>query len=366
MRSIIGSVLNRTPVPLSNDKLFLPVDEAPGGAMEVHLGAMEAQSTLFAIIDRLATSVAATGWGLYREGTRDLVMHTGGQEIDRHPALSVWNSPNRHTTRSELIEGAQQHMELVGEKWILMARSESLPNGPPIELWLVRPDRMAPIPHRTKFISGYTYKVGREVIPLGLDEVLYSKRPNPRNPYRGLAPIGALLPDIEGETAAASWNTQYFRNGAEPGGVLQVPDLLSDSDFETLNERWNQQHRGVRNAHRVAIFEMGEYKPTRISYRDMQFEQLRRYSREQFRNAYGFPKALLGDVEDVNRANAEAAEVVFARWLLTPRLNRWREMLNDDFLPAFGSVGQGWTFDYDDPVPVVTESAEPALDLASA
>ncbi len=363
MKSILGGVLNRTPVPLSNDKLFLPVDDAPSRSMETYLGAMGAQSTLFAIIDRLATSVAATGWGLYREGTRDLEKHTGGQEIDRHPALSVWNKPNRHMTRTELVETEQQHFELVGEKWILMARSESLPNGPPMELWPVRPDRMSPVPHKTEFISGYSYKVGREVFPLGLDEVLYNKRPNPLNPYRGLAPIGSLLPDIEGDAAAAAFNTNYFRNGAEPGGVLQIPDMLSDADFETLNERWNQSHRGVRNAHRVAIMEMGEYKPTRVSFRDMQFEQLRRYSRQSMLIAYGMPKALLGDVEDVNRANAEAAEVVFSRWLLVPRLNRWRTMLNDDFLPAFGSVGQGWVFDYNDPVPVATEIPEPPVGL---
>jgi len=85
--------------------------------------------------------------------------------------------------------------------------------------------------------------------------------------------------------------------------------------------------------------------------RDMQFEQLRRFSRDTFRQAWGFPKPLLGDVEDVNRANAEAGNVVFAQNLLVPRLNRWRTLLNDDFLPMFGSMGRNVRFDYDDPVP---------------
>ena len=172
-----------------------------------------------------------------------------------------------------------------------------------------------------------------------------------RDAYRGLGPIGSLLIDIEGETAASEWNTRFFRQGAEPGGVIEVPEGLNDQQFEELNERWNQQHKGVRNAHRVAIVEMGQWKSNRLTMRDMQFEQLRRFNRETFRQAYGFPKPLLGDVEDVNRANAEAAEIVFARWLQVPRLNRWRTLLNDDFLPAFGSMGSGFVFDYENPIP---------------
>jgi phage portal protein BeeE len=91
--------------------------------------------------------------------------------------------------------------------------------------------------------------------------------------------------------------------------------------------------------------------------RDMQFEQLRRFSRETFRQAYGFPKPLLGDVEDVNRANAEAAEVVFSRCLRVARLNRWRTMLNDDFLPLFGPGGV--EFDYANPIPAFPEMVTP-------
>jgi phage portal protein BeeE len=60
---------------------------------------------------------------------------------------------------------------------------------------------------------------------------------------------------------------------------------------------------------------------------------------------------MLGDVEDVNRANAEAASFVFADQLLIPRLRRWRTMLNDDFLPQFGTMGEGYEFDFDAIIP---------------
>src|SRR6266550_2241813 len=55
--------------------------------------------------------------------------------------------------------------------------------------------------------------------------------------------------------------------------------------------------------------------------------------------------------ESVNRANAEAADVTFARDKIVPRLERFKEALNNDFLPLFGATAMGLEFDYDNPVP---------------
>jgi HK97 family phage portal protein len=345
MKSIVGALLNRAPVPYHRDTLF----ETPTPTRanrEKQLGSMEQQSTLFAIVDSLATDVAAVGWALYRGELAD-----PGERVTRHPALSVWNKPNPFFTRTEYMETVQQHYELTGEKWTLTVRPEGMPQAPPIELWPVRPDRMAPVPHPTKFIAGYVYTQGRQNIPLKLDDVIFVKRPNPLDPYRGLGPIGSLILDMEGEKAAAEWNAAFFRNGAEPGGIIEVPELLEDEEFEKMQEHWNSQHRGARNAHRVALVEVGEWKERRYTQRDMQFEQLRRFSKENFRTAWRYPKPMLGDVEDVNRANADAGLVIYAQRLLVPRLNRWRTLLNDDFLPMFGGLGKGYHFNYDDPVP---------------
>jgi hypothetical protein len=60
---------------------------------------------------------------------------------------------------------------------------------------------------------------------------------------------------------------------------------------------------------------------------------------------------MLGVSENVNRANADAAELVYARWLIRPALERIKQMLNTEFLPMFGSTGQGVEFDYVNPVP---------------
>jgi hypothetical protein len=82
----------------------------------------------------------------------------------------------------------------------------------------------------------------------------------------------------------------------------------------------------------------------------MQFAELALASRETIREAFGFPKPMLGAVDDVNRANADAADLVFARWLLVPRLKRTKRRAELILLlPMYGKGGAGLEFDYVSP-----------------
>ena len=66
-------------------------------------------------------------------------------------------------------------------------------------------------------------------------------------------------------------------------------------------------------------------------------------------DAFAMRPHMLGIEETMNRANAEAAEDVFARWVLKPRLDRIKDTLNHQLLPLFGSSGAGLEFDFEDP-----------------
>ena len=72
----------------------------------------------------------------------------------------------------------------------------------------------------------------------------------------------------------------------------------------------------------------------------MDFANLRSVMRDTIREALGMHKVMTGVTDDVNRANAQTGEEVFASWKVSPRLDRWRDVLNNQFLPLFGSTGQ--------------------------
>ena len=354
-----------------------PISYAPPGARRAYSGllgtptGMQAQmraqgssGVLFAIVDRIITSYSQVEWKLYRKARTGL--EEDRVEVTRHAALDLINRPNSFMTGPSFRETAQQHEELTGEQWWVIARN---PNATiPLELWPVRPDRMRPIPDPVDFISGYEYTgPSGEIIPLDLDEVIFLRRPNPLDPYRGLGPVQTVLTDLDSVRYGVEWNRNLFLNGAEPGGILQVEKRLSDDEFDEHTKRWNEQHKGVRNAGRVALLENGiQWIDRKYTARDMQFAELMQVGDEKIRTAFGFPKPMLGAVDDVNRANADAAEVVFARWLLVPRLERMKAALNTRLLPMYGATATGLEFDYCNPVPDDIDAEAALLTARSA
>ena len=316
-----------------------------GGGMSKtqNLAAMGGTAWLFSVIDRIATSTASIDWHLYQvapDGNRT--------ELFKHPAKDLWDSVNPYYTNDDFIETFMQHFELCGEAWWVLLRNNF---GIPVEMWPVRPDRMRPIPSRDEYIAGYIYQIGSERIPLEREDVIFIRRPSPTDPYRGMGVVQSIIIDIESEKMATQWNRNFFANSAEPGGIIEMDQEMDDEDFERFASRWRQQHTGVANAHRVAIIERGKWVDRKFTQRDMQFEQLRRLNRDTILGAFGIHKHILGASDDVNRANAEAAHLQFAQWILVPRLRRIRAALNERLLPIFGNLGMNLEFDFDDPVP---------------
>jgi HK97 family phage portal protein len=359
MKSLIRALANSTPVPSVGNQNYAGgvslLNPFRSGSVTQQLESMGSLGTLFSIVNRASTAQSQVEWKLYRkrsDGRRVLGPSSDTRiEVTRHQALAVLNKPNPFMTRGEFIESLAQHIELTGEGWFVAAKNDILPF--PTEIWIPRPDRMEVVPSKEEFLSGYIYRSpDGEKIPLGLDEVVMIRVPNPMDPYRGMGAVQTILTDARSIQSATDWSANFFANSAEPGGVIEIPTGYNDDEFKQFQDRWRAQHQGVNNAHRVGLLENGaKWVSTSYNMRDLQFAELSGIKREVIREAFGMSKTMLGLTEDVNRATAEAAEFVFAKWFLVPRLDRIRDALNNDFLPMFGAAGEGVEFDYESPVP---------------
>lgn len=376
-RTLLGGLLrNRVPVPLTIHRggYVGPGGytgaTTPTGNMTAQMRAQGNVGTLFAICDRIITAYSQVEWKLYYKSSDKRRVYHNGQddrrEVTRHPALDLWNRPNPFFSGFEFRESAQQHEELTGEQYWLIVRNEiNLPQ----ELWFVRPDRMEPIPHPTEFLAGFVYHgPGGEDVPLSRDDVVFLRRPNPLDPYRGIGAVQAILGDLDARRLSTEWNRNFFMNSATPGGVIEADANITDDDFTQFQRRWAESHKGVANAHRVAILEAGmKWVDRKYTMDDMQFVELQDASRETIREAFGFPKAMTGATDDVNKANAYAGEVMFARWMTKPRLQRAKLAFNNYILPMYGSSARNLEIDYVNPVPEDVEiEATVLLDRATA
>lgn len=318
----------------------------------------KASSTMYGIINRLSVSTAKVDWELMRN------MGTGNEEddepVESHLALDVFNNPNPFMSRQEWFEIMQQHLDLPGESWNVFGKTGKWPTS----IWPVMPPNMSPVKSPTKYLTGYMYQSQGEKAPLEISDVMFIRIPDPNDLYRGLGPVPALLGTIDAMRFGAEWNRNVFLNGAEPGGVITMPDNLSEEDFDQFNKRWAEMHRGVANANRIALLEGGmSWVGNSYSAKDMQFVELQTVGRDIIYEAYGMPKSAMGVTEDVNRANAATGRELLTEELIIPRLDRIKRAVNKDFLPQFGPTAKGLYFTYKDPVPPNTEEAR--ADLAA-
>jgi HK97 family phage portal protein len=359
MRSLLGSLTSRprneAAVPLvgrSSVGRFGGLFGSRNDAVS-QMSAMATTGILFSIVNRTSNATAAVDWHLYRKAKSG--KKEDRVEVTSHAALDLWNRPNPFMPQQEFVESSQQHIDLTGESYWVITRHPRF--KVPLEMWPIRPDRITPDPHPTKFLVGYNYSSpDGEIIPLGLDEVIQLRMPHPLDLYRGLGPVQALLTDLDTVRYSAEWNRNFFMNSAEPGGIIEVEKRLSDPEFDEMSDRWDEQHKGVANAHRVAIIEQGKWVNRTFTMKDMQFAELRKLGRDTVMEAFGISKTALGISDDVNRAAATAAKALFAEDLTVPRVERHKGALNHNYLPLFGDTATDLEFDYDSPVPADEEA----------
>lgn len=359
----VDALVNRSPVPqVSRGTGRTGFFQAPGGGtttesqMKRGLEQYGEVSTLFGIVSRLAEMTADPCWRLYRkqtDGRRVYREVETRKQVTRHAVLDLLERPNGIMDLQEFIETLDQHFELAGESWVVAYFQPGLEMAGPLELWPMRPDRVKIVTDDRDALTGYIYvSPDGEQVPLSKDIVFQAmRRPNPLDVYRGLSPTMALRIKLDGARLASEYNRNFFLNSAEPGGIIEIEDRLDDDEFRELETRWREQHRGVANAHRVAILEQGKWIDRKYTMRDMMFPELAEISREDIREAFGYPKGMTGATEDVNKAVADANERMFGRYLIRPRLNRLKSSFNTSLLPMFGTTAKGLELDFDDPVP---------------
>lgn len=109
------------------------------------------------------------------------------------------------------------------------------------------------------------------------------------------------VPPIAAANWAAAKNMQilvngesFFRNGAQPGGILTAPAGISDSDAQALKDFWQRSFSGT-NAGSVAVLGAdAKFTPFTMKSVDAQLVEQMQYSDQQICQAFGVPPFIVG------------------------------------------------------------------------
>lgn len=257
----------------------------------------------------------------------------------------------------EILKVTQIYLELLGEAFWLIEKTKT---GLPLTYWLLNPIWVSDLPTANNPYYSLRLPSGEfENVPV--TEIIHFRDIDVINPYeRGYGLAQALSDELGADEYASKYINSFFYNRARPDIIISAEGLRLE-DKERLEAKWLQESRGFWNAYKP-YFISGNVKITELSqsFQSMELVDLRRYERDFILQIFGVPPEIMGIVENSNRATIDAANDIFARWVLVPRLEIIRSVLQSQLLPMFEAEG---IIDYESPV---SEDKEYILNVAKA
>ncbi len=253
-----------------------------------------------------------------------LVLQDRERRYDAHPVLDLLSRPNPVQGRAELLEALYSQILLTGNGYVEAVADEGLP----VELHVLRSDRMAIVPGSDGWPVAYDYVVGgrkhRYHLGEGPAPVCQIKSFNPQDDHYGFSALQAAASAIDVHNAASRWSKALLDNAARPSGAIVYRGAdgqvgLSQDQYDRLVAEMESQHQGARNAGRPMLLEGGlDWKPMGFSPSDMEFQKTKEAAAREISVAFGVPPMILGIPGDATYANYQEANRAFYRLTVLP------------------------------------------------
>jgi len=258
-----------------------------------------------------------------------LVLQDARQRYETHPLMRLVQQPNAGQGRAELLEALYGQLLLSGDGYVEAVSGES---GVPVELHVLRSDRMRLVPGRDGWPVAYEYSVGgrkhRFDVTGTVSPICHVKSFHPQDDHYGLSPMQAAAQALDVHNAASRWSKGLLDNAARPSGaiVYQSADgqgTMSRDQYERLVSEMETHHQGARNAGRPMLLEGGlDWKPMGFSPADMEFQKTKEAAAREIAVAFGVPPMLLGIPGEATFANYQEAHRAFYRLTVLPLATR--------------------------------------------
>lgn len=299
------------------------------------------RSWAFIAISAIADEISSIELSTFkRTKGDDWVEHANNQ------ILNVLNYPNSVQTKEEMLWLTTVYLLAEGEAPLLLNNSKN-----PSQMVLINPNKLKIKFDKDQIVSGYQYQQSNgQIKDIDKDLVLFLKIPSVQSPFRGTGLMKYVAQTLDIDNYIEEYLRMFFFNDASPGSVLETEKELSETAYNRLATLLKTKHRGVKKAHKNLILEGGlKWKDIGMKLSELQIKELNDTVRDKVLAAFKVPKSILGIVEDVNRANGDTSDRVFAKRCIRPKLKLIQSQLNMFFVPKF-SDGQNYWVEFDNPV----------------
>lgn len=321
--------------------------EPPQRGTREHLEVYEAAPWPRAVGDKVGTAVACVSYrlvavtsdgkaipapGVQRCGPSERwrrlkALGAAVRPLDDHPFMRALDRPNPFMDRVALLKLTEIHLDFVGDAFWLKERNAL---GTPVGFWPIPPHWVQELPTADRPFFRFSYRSFQATVPVS--EVQWFHEPKPSDPYARGSGLGWTLGDeIQVDEYAAKMASAFFFNRARPDfvfatGVGEEETKRFELDWNNKNQSWWRAHRpyflaggGDTVDLRTRIYEFQQPTMEQLVY-----PNLRKIQRDIILQTWGVAPEMFGIVENSNRATIEAAEYLFAKWVVAPKAERMR------------------------------------------
>ena len=288
-------------------------------------------TAVYACVRILAESMAALPLHLYR------YTNEGKEKATDHPLYHlIHDEPNPEMTSFVWRETMMTHLLLWGNAYCQIIRDGY---GKVLALYPLLPNRMSV---KRDSVTGeiyYTYTKYDDTNPNFPNRITYRLSKDdvfhvPGLGFDGLigySPIAVARNAVGMTIASDRYGASFFKNGAQPSGVLEHPGILKDP--QKVRDAWNAAYGGASNSHKTAVLEEGmTYRQISINPKDAQFLEIRKFQLNEIARLYRVPPHMVGDLEKSSFSNIEQQSLEFVTYTLNPWCVRIEQAIAKDLL----------------------------------
>lgn len=254
----------------------------------------------------------------------------GKEKATDHPLYDLLHtSPNPEMTSFVWREVGQSQCVTWGNSYSEKVHDAT---GRIVEMWPLAPDRMQ-IRRNDSGIKIFRYtKRSGEQVDLPANKVFHVPGLG-WDGTEGYSVLHMARSALGLGLAAEAFGSMFFGQGSKTSGIISTPADLDQSQADTLREKFEGRHAGIRNSHRTGVLTNGAtYTPTSIPPEDAQFLQTRKFQVTEMARILRLPPHMIGDLEHATYTNIEQQSLEFVKFGMLPWFVRWEQQFNKDLL----------------------------------
>ena len=292
--------------------------------VDVNLQTAQMHTTVMTCYTVISETLASMPLHLMRRVEKNGVWHK--ERAYNHPLYTLFNlKPNDEMSKFNWIEAMAMNVVSRGNAYSQIIRNN---RGDIIGFYPLLTDNITV--YRTKSGKlGYGYRLQNGGEAWLDQEEVYKVTYKSLDGIVGLSPIAYSQSAIGLSMAMEQFGSNFFKNGANIGGIYEMDNTLSESAFDRLRTSLKEKYEGLKESGKPMLLEEGlKFKQISVSNNDSQFLESRKFQKAEIASIFRIPPHLINDLENATFTNIGQQSTEFATYTMTPWVQRFEEPLN--------------------------------------